>query len=201
MAPSRLGQGENLGSTRVMGMNIMFAVMWQVWSKRWVAHRSWELVVKSRMMESMSRSDSRDGCSCNYSRCVGRSCGDYGKEAEELSAMQGEGDDQGKLWFKWENSQKERRSLFRLERELDAVLHFKHGDGMVGELKDSPIWITQILLGRLFREHQELGRAVKLYSQFHRHETMRCMVKINDLEEKAEPPLNGTMGASTSSNP
>ena len=26
------------------------------------------------------------------------------------------------------------------------------------------------------------------------------MVKINDLEEKAEPPLSGTMGASTSRN-
>ena len=30
---------------------------------------------------------------------------------------------------------------------------------------------------------------------------MRCMVKINDLEELAEPPLSGTLGASTSSNP
>ena len=30
---------------------------------------------------------------------------------------------------------------------------------------------------------------------------MRCMVKINDLEEKAEPLLSGTMGASTSGNP
>ena len=29
---------------------------------------------------------------------------------------------------------------------------------------------------------------------------MRCMVKINDLEEKVEPPLNGTMGASTFGN-
>ena len=27
---------------------------------------------------------------------------------------------------------------------------------------------------------------------------MRCMVKINDLEEQAEPPLSGTLGASTS---
>ena len=30
---------------------------------------------------------------------------------------------------------------------------------------------------------------------------MRYMVKINDLEEKAKPPLSGTMGASTSNNP
>ena len=30
---------------------------------------------------------------------------------------------------------------------------------------------------------------------------MRCMVKINDLEEKVEPPLSGVMGASSSGNP
>ena len=71
---------------------------------------------------------------------------------KELSAMQGKGEDQGELWFKRENSQAERRSLFCLERELDAMLHFEHGDGMVGEPKASPIWITQILLGGLFRE-------------------------------------------------
>lgn len=61
--------------------------------------------MKSRMMESMSLSDSQDGCSCNCSRCVGRSFGVVDKEVEELSAMQGEGEDQGELWFKWENSQ------------------------------------------------------------------------------------------------
>ena len=27
---------------------------------------------------------------------------------------------------------------------------------------------------------------------------MRCIVKINDLEEQVEPPLSGTRGASTS---
>ena len=30
---------------------------------------------------------------------------------------------------------------------------------------------------------------------------MRCMVKINDLEELAEPLLSGTLGASTSGTP
>ena len=87
MAPSRLGLGENIGSTRVTGKNILFVVLWQVWSERWVVHRSLDLVAKLRMMESMSRSDSRDGYSCNCSRCVGRSFGDACKEAEELSAM------------------------------------------------------------------------------------------------------------------
>lgn len=87
MAPSGLDLGENIGSTSVTGKNILFAIMWQVWRERWVVHRSLELVVKLRMMESMSRSDSQDGCSYNCSRCVGRSFGDAGKEVEELSAM------------------------------------------------------------------------------------------------------------------
>ena len=30
---------------------------------------------------------------------------------------------------------------------------------------------------------------------------MRCMVKLNDLEELVEPPLGGTLGASTSAPP
>lgn len=56
IAPSGLGQGKNIGSTSVTGMNILFVVLWQVWSKSWVVHWSWELVAKPRMMESMSRS-------------------------------------------------------------------------------------------------------------------------------------------------
>ena len=58
-----------------------------------------------------------------------------------------------------------------------------------------------ILLGRLFREHLVLGHDVKMYARFQCHEIMRCMVKINDLEELAEPPLSGTLGTSTSSPP
>ena len=46
-----------------------------------------------------------------------------------------------------------------------------------------------------------LGRAVNLYARFQHREIMRCMVKINDLEEQAEPPLSGTLGASTSGTP
>ena len=42
----------------------------------------------------------------------------------------------------------------------------EHADGTVGEPKASPIWVTQILLGRLFRERQALGRVVKLYARF-----------------------------------
>lgn len=57
--------------------------------------------------------------------------------------------------------------------------------------------MTRILLGWLFRERLVLGRAIKLYVRFQRREIMRCMVKINDLEELVEPPLGGTPDAST----
>ena len=40
-----------------------------------------------------------------------------------------------------------------------------------------------------------------MYARFQRLEIMRCMVKINDLEEQVEPPLSGTLGASTSGTP
>lgn len=85
----------------------------------------------------------------------------------------------------------------RLERELEAALRFEHGDEDDGGLWSNPIWITRILLGPLFRELQVLGRAIKLFAHFQRREIMCCMVKINDLEERAKPPLCSTMGAST----
>ena len=85
----------------------------------------------------------------------------------------------------------------RLERELEAALHFEHGDKDDRGLRYNPIWITRILPVFLFRERQVLGMAVKLFDHFHRKEIMRCMVKINDLEERAEPLLYGMMGAST----
>ena len=40
-----------------------------------------------------------------------------------------------------------------------------------------------------------------MYARFQRHEIMRCMLKLNDLEELVEPPLGGTSGASTSGLP
>lgn len=36
-----------------------------------------------------------------------------------------------------------------------------------------------------------------MFSRFQRREIMCYMVKINDLEERAEPPIRRTMGAST----
>jgi len=37
-----------------------------------------------------------------------------------------------------------------------------------------------------------------MYARFQCREIMQCLVKINDLEEQAEPPLSGMMGASSS---
>ena len=85
-----------------------------------------------------------------------------------------------------------------MERELEAALRFEHEEDDYGGLRANPIWITRTLLGCLFRERQALGKAVKLFAHFQHREIMRCMVKINDLEERAESPLYGMMGASTS---
>ena len=86
----------------------------------------------------------------------------------------------------------------RLERELEVALLVEHGDDDDGGLRSNPIWITKIMLGHLFRECQALGKVVKLFTHFQHREIMRCMVKINDLEERAEPLLYGMMGSSTS---
>ena len=63
-----------------------------------------------------------------------------------------EDDEQGENWFKWENSQAERRSLLHLERELVAMFYFEHGDGEEGGSRASPIWVMCILLEWLFSE-------------------------------------------------
>ena len=93
----------------------------------------------------------------------------------------------GERWFTMENSLAERRALFRLEKELEATLLFEHG----GEHRASPHWVTRILLVRLFRERLSLGRAVKSHAKFQRRDMMRELVKLNELEEVAEPPLGG----------
>lgn len=53
-------------------------------------------------------------------------------------------------------------------------------------------------MGRLLRERMALGRAIKQYAKFQRREKMRCMVKLNDLEDMVEPPLDGVPKASSS---
>ena len=100
----------------------------------------------------------------------------------------------GEHWFNQETSTTERRAMFWLERELEATLKFEHG----GRQQVSPLWVTRILLGWLFRERLALGRAVKAYAKFQCREIMRGLVKVNDLEELADPPLGGVPEASTS---
>ena len=42
---------------------------------------------------------------------------------------------------------------------------------------------------------------MKLYARFQHRKIMRCMVKINDLEEQADPLLSGMLVDSTSGTP
>ena len=71
---------------------------------------------------------------------------------------------------------------------------FKHR----GSRRASQLWVTRILLGRLFRERLTLNRAVKSFTKFQRREIMRGLVKLNELKEVAEPPLCGLPDVSTS---
>lgn len=93
-----------------------------------------------------------------------------------------------------EKSLAERRALSRLEKEMEDTLLFEHG----GEYRGSPHWGTRILLGRLFWECLSLGRAVKSYAKFQHREMMRGLVKLNELEEVAKPPLGGNQEHSVS---
>lgn len=98
-----------------------------------------------------------------------------------------DGEDPGEIWFRQENSAKETRALMRLEREFNATLLFEHG----GRQPTSSLWISRILLDRLFRERLALGWTVKAFAKHYRKEVMRSLVKIQDLEDLAEPPLGG----------
>ena len=70
---------------------------------------------------------------------------------------------------------------------METTLLFEHG----GSCRASPLWVTRILLGRLFRERLSLGRVVKSFAKFQRREMMRGLVKLNELEDVAEPSLGG----------
>ena len=80
---------------------------------------------------------------------------------------------------------------------MDATLTFEHGEG----LRIIQLWVTRILLWRLFRERLTLGQAIKSFAKFQCWEIMQGLVKLNDLEEVAEPPLGGTPEATTSGLP
>ena len=93
----------------------------------------------------------------------------------------------GEQWFTMENSSAECRALSRLEKELEATLLFEHA----GEHRANPLWVTRILLGRLFRERLSLGREVKSHAKIQCREMMHKLVKLNKLKEVAEPLLGG----------
>ena len=117
-------------------------------------------------------------------------------EKAEAEGSQGGGQEMspGERWFTMETSPAERRALFWLEKELEATLLFEHG----GSCRANPLWVTRILLGRFFRERLSLGRAVKSFAKFQCREMMRGLVKINELEDIAEPPLGGNQETSVS---
>lgn len=83
--------------------------------------------------------------------------------------------------------------LTSLERELQATFRFEDGNGRLVNL----LWEVRILLGILLLERTTLGRAIKQFAKFQRREIMCGMVKLNDLQDMEEPPLNG--GIETSS--
>ena len=98
----------------------------------------------------MSMEDSREGFHC--SRYGGRSDGGLSQEHAFNTLLTEDVNEQGEAWFKQENSTAERRSMWSLERDLEEALHFEHSDGKDNGPKVHPIWITRILLDRLFRE-------------------------------------------------
>ena len=53
-------------------------------------------------------------------------------------------------------------------------------------------------MGWLLHERMALGHAIKKYAKFQHREIMRCMVKLNHLEDMVEPPLDGVLEASSS---
>ena len=93
-----------------------------------------------------------------------------------------------------ENRAFDRRILVSLERELQSSFRFEDGNGRSLNL----VWVVCILLGRLLHEQTVLGRTIKQFAKFQRCEIMRGMVKLNDLEDMAEPPMNGGLEASSS---
>lgn len=68
----------------------------------------------------------------------------------------------GERWFNLETYPAERRALFHLEKEMEATLMFEHG----GSQRAIQLWVTKILLKRLFRERLSLGRVVKSFEKF-----------------------------------
>lgn len=87
--------------------------------------------------------------------------------------------------FHAENTASDHRILASLEQELQVAFRFEDGNGR----PLNSVWVVCILLGRLLCERTMLGRVIKQFAKFERREIMRGMVKLNELEDMAEPPL------------
>ena len=85
----------------------------------------------------------------------------------------------GERWFNLETSPAEWHALFHLEWEMDATLMFEHR----GNQRASQLWVTKIILGRLFRESLIFHWVVKSFAKFQCPKIMRGLVKLNELEE------------------
>lgn len=167
-----------------------------VWSSEELLPPQWS--VRGRMADHTSTLSDGATAAQNGGRLRrGSNSSGLDKDVEETCQGVGGEVNLGERWFNLETSSSERRALFRLEREMEATLMFEHGESR----RASQLWVTRILLGWLFRERLSLGRAVKSYAKFQRREMMRELVKLNELEEVAEPPLGGLLEASASSMP
>ena len=98
---------------------------------------AWEGDQRMERHSPTSVEDSRDECHC--SRCGGWSAGDSSRGFAFSTPLTGGADDPRETWFRNENSTAERKSLSRLERELEVALSFKHGNGEEGGPRVHPI--------------------------------------------------------------
>lgn len=92
----------------------------------------------------LSASSSAEG-NCGRFRRGGSS---GGPEKVTMDDRQGRGGEvnPGEHWFTMETPLVKCRALFCLEKEMEATLMFEHG----GSHRASQLWVTRILLGRLF---------------------------------------------------
>ena len=92
-----------------------------------------------------------------------------------------------------ENSPEETRALMRLEGELNSTLFFEYGGHQLAIM----LWVANILLDFVFHKRLALGWMVKSFEKHYPKESMRSLVKLQDLLDLAEPPL-GSFAATAS---
>ena len=162
MAPSRCGRcGFNEGVWKAQ-VYCALGVSFQVVGDR-VLELQFQSVGNKEMAgcSSLTREGSKEGF--HYSRCVGgQRMGSMGKEVAENQGMGSKDENLGERRYKLENLAMERRSMSRLERDIDTSLRFEQG----GRQSTNPLWLMRILLGCLFRERLVLGQAIKMFANF-----------------------------------